>query len=123
MVTPICAKRLHRHYIAGYWHYCIYHGFPPKGQFLPLNFAPDMRQDESSFDAPRLLGLVFRARACLVRLVWLVGQVSGEGTEEKYLIATSEQPLCAFHKGEWLKESELPLRRAITTRMVSTARQ
>ena len=88
-----------------------------------LNFAPDMRQDEPSFDAPRLPGLVFRARVCLVRLVWLVGQVSGEGTEEKYLIATSEQPLCAFHKGEWLKESELPLRRAITTRMVSTARQ
>eukprot|EP00904_Undaria_pinnatifida_P011963 jgi/Undpi1/7898/HiC_scaffold_24.g10370.m1 len=37
-------------------------------------------------------------------------KVSGEGTDEKYLIATSEQPLCAFHKGEWLKESELPLR-------------
>lgn len=37
-------------------------------------------------------------------------QVSGEGTEEKYLIATSEQPMCAFHKGEWLNESELPLR-------------
>lgn len=39
-----------------------------------------------------------------------VAQVSGEGTEEKYLIATSEQPMCAFHKGEWLKESDLPLR-------------
>lgn len=37
-------------------------------------------------------------------------QVSGSGTEEKYLIATSEQPICAFHKGEWLDESELPLR-------------
>lgn len=36
--------------------------------------------------------------------------MSGDGVEEKYLIATSEQPMCAFHKGEWLKESELPLR-------------
>lgn len=28
-------------------------------------------------------------------------QVTGEGLDqEKYLIATSEQPLCAFHKGE-----------------------
>ncbi|CAN0428684.1 unnamed protein product, partial [Hapterophycus canaliculatus] len=34
----------------------------------------------------------------------------GSGTEEKYLIATSEQPMCAFHKGEWLGESDLPLR-------------
>ncbi|CAM9322056.1 unnamed protein product [Pylaiella littoralis] len=37
-------------------------------------------------------------------------KVSGDGIDEKYLIATSEQPMCAFHKGEWLKESELPLR-------------
>jgi seryl-tRNA synthetase len=37
-------------------------------------------------------------------------KVSGEGMDDKYLIATSEQPLCAFHKGEWLDESALPLR-------------
>jgi seryl-tRNA synthetase len=34
----------------------------------------------------------------------------GDGTDQKYLIATSEQPLCAFHKGEWLDEVALPLR-------------
>jgi seryl-tRNA synthetase len=34
----------------------------------------------------------------------------GDGTDQKYLIATSEQPLCAFHKGEWLEEVTLPLR-------------
>mmetsp|Transcript_16227 Transcript_16227/g.23869 ORF Transcript_16227/g.23869 Transcript_16227/m.23869 type:complete len:480 (-) Transcript_16227:2307-3746(-) len=34
------------------------------------------------------------------------------GETEKYLIATSEQPLCAYHKGDWLSESELPLRYA-----------
>ncbi len=39
-------------------------------------------------------------------------KVSGEDGQEKYLIATSEQPLCAFHKGEWLPEKDLPLRYA-----------
>eukprot|EP00850_Spirogloea_muscicola_P006600 SM000031S11609 [mRNA] locus=s31:660382:664976:- [translate_table: standard] len=38
-------------------------------------------------------------------------KVSGEG-DDKYLIATSEQPLCAFHKGEWLDPKSLPLRYA-----------
>jgi len=44
--------------------------------------------------------------------------VSGEGsetpdnrdTEEKYLIAPSEQPLGAIHQGEWLSEKDLPMR-------------
>jgi seryl-tRNA synthetase len=35
-----------------------------------------------------------------------------QGEDEKYLIATSEQPICAFHKGEWLQENQLPLRYA-----------
>ncbi|XP_047126420.1 serine--tRNA ligase, cytoplasmic isoform X1 [Hydra vulgaris] len=28
--------------------------------------------------------------------------------EEKYLIATSEQPIAAFHRGEWMSTSDLP---------------
>jgi seryl-tRNA synthetase len=32
--------------------------------------------------------------------------------EEKYLIATSEQPIAAYHKDEWLDPSVLPLRYA-----------
>ncbi|CAM9576559.1 unnamed protein product [Chrysoparadoxa australica] len=32
---------------------------------------------------------------------------AGDPTE-RYLIATSEQPLCVYHKGEYLQESELP---------------
>ena len=47
-------------------------------------------------------------------------QVIGKGSEkaedkevdEKYLIATSEQPIAAFHRDEWMKESELPKRYA-----------
>lgn len=30
------------------------------------------------------------------------------GTDEKYLIATSEQPIAAYHRDEWLPESALP---------------
>jgi seryl-tRNA synthetase len=33
-------------------------------------------------------------------------KVTGDG--EKYLIATSEQPLCVYHVDEWINESELP---------------
>ena len=35
-----------------------------------------------------------------------------DGSDEKYLIATSEQPISAFHMDEWLSPSELPKRYA-----------
>ena len=34
--------------------------------------------------------------------------VSKESKTDSYLIATSEQPICAYHSGEWFNESELP---------------
>lgn len=37
-------------------------------------------------------------------------KVTGDG--EKYLIATSEQPLCVYHLDEWVDEKELPRRYA-----------
>ena len=33
-----------------------------------------------------------------------------DGTDEKYLIATSEQPISALHADEWLTKGELPKR-------------
>jgi seryl-tRNA synthetase len=36
--------------------------------------------------------------------------VAGGDEGDKYLIATSEQPICAFHQGEWLQEKQLPIR-------------
>lgn len=33
-----------------------------------------------------------------------------KGSSEKYLIATSEQPICAYHKGDWIEEKTLPIR-------------
>ncbi|KAG8230446.1 hypothetical protein J437_LFUL014710 [Ladona fulva] len=39
--------------------------------------------------------------------------VKEDGNEtEKYLIATSEQPIAAFHRGEWIPEQALPIRYA-----------
>lgn len=33
-----------------------------------------------------------------------------KGETEKYLIATSEQPICAYHKDDWIPEKSLPIR-------------
>lgn len=38
-------------------------------------------------------------------------KVTGDG-EEKYLIATSEQPLSALHSEEWIQASQLPIKYA-----------
>lgn len=45
-------------------------------------------------------------------------QVIGKGSEkadensvdEKYLIATSEQPIAAFHRDEWVPTDDLPIK-------------
>nr|CAH8854122.1 unnamed protein product [Trichobilharzia regenti] len=39
-------------------------------------------------------------------------QTNGNDEEEKYLIATSEQPIAAFHQDEWLPVNELPIKYA-----------
>lgn len=41
-----------------------------------------------------------------------VGEVASERDEldDKYLIATSEQPICAVHRDSWLPEASLPIR-------------
>ncbi|KAG4395510.1 hypothetical protein AAZX31_20G219500 [Glycine max] len=38
-------------------------------------------------------------------------KVTGEG-DDKYLIATAEQPLCAYHLDDWIHPTQLPLRYA-----------
>ena len=32
------------------------------------------------------------------------------GVDEKYLIATSEQPIAAFHRDEWMSPESLPIK-------------
>ncbi|KAI3912101.1 hypothetical protein MKW92_005187, partial [Papaver armeniacum] len=36
-------------------------------------------------------------------------KVTGEG-DDKYLIATAEQPLCAYHMDDWIHPTQLPIR-------------
>lgn len=36
----------------------------------------------------------------------------GTPAEEKYLIATSEQPIAAYHRDEWIPETSLPIKYA-----------
>ena len=36
----------------------------------------------------------------------------GEGDSDKYLTATSEQPICGYHMKEWLREEDLPIKYA-----------
>ena len=33
-----------------------------------------------------------------------------ESQSEKFLIATSEQPISALHDGEWLQDADLPIK-------------
>lgn len=46
----------------------------------------------------------------------VIGKASDKPDEnamdEKYLIATSEQPIAAFHRDEWLKREDLPIKYA-----------
>lgn len=42
----------------------------------------------------------------------VIGNREDGGDDEKYLIATSEQPISAYHRGENLAEADLPLRYA-----------
>lgn len=36
--------------------------------------------------------------------------VDGDSKNDKYLIATSEQPISAFHADEWLQPKDLPIK-------------
>lgn len=40
----------------------------------------------------------------------LYGVVEGDNNPERYLIATSEQPLSALHSEEWLQPKQLPIK-------------
>jgi seryl-tRNA synthetase len=40
--------------------------------------------------------------------------VDGDAQNDKYLIATSEQPISAFHADEWLMNKELPIKCVIS---------
>ena len=112
--------------------FALHHGYS-KGM-LPIMTPFLMRQgvmaacaqlsqfDEELYKATGIPVLGLAARYLLIHLAWLIQKNAsravnmneasvraGEG-EDKYLIATAEQPLCAMHKDCWLEEKELPIR-------------
>lgn len=46
------------------------------------------------------------------RWTGLTSQQVIDGDSEKYLIATSEQPISAYHADEWLQPKDLPIKYA-----------
>lgn len=47
----------------------------------------------------------------LYKVTGKASEVAGDNSvEERYLIATSEQPIAAYHRDEWMAESSLPIR-------------
>eukprot|EP00163_Fabomonas_tropica_P015038 TRINITY_DN273_c0_g1_i2.p1 TRINITY_DN273_c0_g1~~TRINITY_DN273_c0_g1_i2.p1 ORF type:complete len:405 (+),score=163.75 TRINITY_DN273_c0_g1_i2:409-1623(+) len=74
-------------------------GFLVKRNFVPLQ-TPFFMQKE-----------IMAETAQLDQFDEELYKVSGEGGE-KYLIATSEQPISALHRGEWMDPDALPIRYA-----------
>ena len=44
--------------------------------------------------------------------LYKVTEKEGDPSTDKYLIATSEQPISALHEGEWLQDKDLPIKYA-----------
>lgn len=62
------------------------------------------------FMRKQIMGQVAQLSQFDEELYKLVSSKSNEDSEEKYLIATSEQPIAALHLNEWISASALPLR-------------
>lgn len=57
-----------------------------------------------------IMGQVAQLNQFDEELYKIVSSKDAEDSEEKYLIATSEQPLAAYHMNEWLPASSLPIK-------------
>ncbi|KAI2805447.1 hypothetical protein RDWZM_008716 [Blomia tropicalis] len=59
-----------------------------------------------------LMGAVAQLNQFDDELYKVVSSKDNEDNEDKYLIATSEQPICAIHRGEWMSPQSLPIKYA-----------
>ncbi|KAI9683137.1 MAG: Cytosolic seryl-tRNA synthetase [Trizodia sp. TS-e1964] len=75
-----------------------------------LDFLADRDYDE--IDTPHMMLKKPMEKTCqLSEFEETLYHISEEVEQnEKYLIATSEQPISAMHDGEWIREKELPIR-------------
>lgn len=59
-----------------------------------------------------LMGAVAQLNQFDDELYKVVSSKQNEDNEDKYLIATSEQPICAVHRNEWINPQALPIKYA-----------
>lgn len=59
-----------------------------------------------------LMGAVAQLNQFDEELYKIVSSKDNEDNEDKYLIATSEQPICAIHRNEWMNPQTLPIKYA-----------
>jgi seryl-tRNA synthetase len=79
-----------------------------KKSYVPL-YVPFFMRKEVMYEVAQLSQFDEE----LYKVVGKSSEVKEEtAEEEKYLIATSEQPIAAFHRGEWMDTAELPKRYA-----------
>ena len=85
---------------------------PPRQAIIQLALSTLVKKGHRPVHTPFFMTKSMMARcAQLAQFDEELYHVTGEG-EDKYLIATSEQTLCAMHAGKWFHESELPLKQA-----------
>lgn len=79
-----------------------------------IDYALDFleKRDYTALQTPYFMRKDVMARcAQLAQFDEELYKVTGEG-DDKYLIATAEQPLCSYHLEEWIHPSQLPIRYA-----------
>ncbi|XP_050238586.1 serine--tRNA ligase-like [Mercurialis annua] len=79
-----------------------------------INFALDFLQkrEYTALQTPFFMRKDIMAKcAQLAQFDEELYKVTGEG-DDKYLIATAEQPLCAYHIDDWIHPSQLPIKYA-----------
>jgi seryl-tRNA synthetase len=90
-------------------------GFGVRLQMALINYSIDFLTERSytPLQVPLMMNKsIMSETAELAQFDEELYKVSGDGGEEKYLIATSEQPISAYHRGEWMDPKQLPLKYA-----------
>jgi len=101
--------------VAGHRAYFL-RGWGVKLNLALINYGIDFLQDQNGYTA--LQTPFFMEKEAMAKTAQLsqfdeeLYKVTGESGDEKYLIATSEQPISAYHMDEWIEEKSLPLKYA-----------
>eukprot|EP01119_Soliformovum_irregulare_P003715 TRINITY_DN1469_c0_g1_i4.p1 TRINITY_DN1469_c0_g1~~TRINITY_DN1469_c0_g1_i4.p1 ORF type:complete len:474 (-),score=128.89 TRINITY_DN1469_c0_g1_i4:160-1581(-) len=101
--------------VAGHRAYFL-RGWGVKLNLALIQYGIDFLQDKNGYTALQTPFMMDREpmshTAQLEQFDEELYKVTGEANDEKYLIATSEQPISAYHMNEWIEEKTLPLKYA-----------